>query len=79
MSGPYQQVLHAALALPEGDRAQLLDALLESFTSGNSPPLSDEWRVEIERRSKELEEGTARLTPWSEVRQQAREQQGYHE
>ncbi len=35
--------------------------------SDESPPLSQAWLNEIERRSREIDEGTAKLIPYEEV------------
>ncbi len=36
--------------------------------SDESPPLSPAWVAEIERRSREIDEGTAKLIPYDEVK-----------
>jgi putative addiction module component (TIGR02574 family) len=79
MSAPYDQVLQAALALPEADRADLVDALLTSFTPENPPPLSEHWLREIERRSQEYDEGKATVVSWTHVKQAARKKHGFHD
>lgn len=58
----FDAILHAALALPEADRIRLV---------------SDEWLVEIQRRSDELDAGTAEWVPWEEVQRKMREKCGF--
>ena len=38
--------------------------------SDESPPLSPAWLAEIERRSREIDEGTAKLIPYEEVKRE---------
>ena len=53
------------------ERLKLIDAIWETVPSTALPPLSEEWRAEIERRSAELDAGTAATVPWTEVREEA--------
>jgi putative addiction module component (TIGR02574 family) len=67
----FDSVLSAAQQLPDEDRLRLIDALWESVPPDRNAPFSDEWAIEIERRVAELDAGTARTIPWSEVRDKA--------
>jgi len=67
------QVLDAALALPENDRVELVEALIVSLQPGDQPPLDDCWRDLVRRRSAELRSGQVSPVPWDEVKRQARE------
>jgi hypothetical protein len=40
------------------------------------PPFEESWRNIIQRRSAEIDSGTATEVPWSEVRQRLRRQVG---
>ncbi len=51
-----------AKALPFEEREQLIAGLLED----DETPLSDEWMAEIDRRIKEIEDGTAKTIPAEE-------------
>ena len=62
------QLLHEALELPPADRAALADSLLESLDSEADADVEQTWREEIERRITSIDEGTAKLVPWEEVR-----------
>lgn len=67
----FDSVLSAAQQLPDEDRLRLIDALWESVPPDRNAPFSDEWAREIERRVAELDTGTARTIPWSEIRDKA--------
>jgi putative addiction module component (TIGR02574 family) len=66
-----QSILSSAKQLSVGERLELIDALWETVPSADLPPLTDEWRSEIQRRSAELDAGTAPTVPWGQVREEA--------
>ena len=76
MSSTTEEVLSAALALPDGDRLELVEALVASLQPTDRPPFDDSWREVIRRRSAELQSGAVTPIPWAEVKQQAREKAG---
>lgn len=63
-------VFQAAMALPIDERARLVDSLISTFPMQDASPLDESWLAEIERRSDEIDAGTAELIPWEEVRRQ---------
>jgi putative addiction module component (TIGR02574 family) len=67
----YETVLAEASQLTEWERGQLIDALWETLPEASLPPLSDEWREEIARRSADLEAGRVTTVPWEQVREEA--------
>ena len=67
----FASVLSDAQNLPEPERWRLIDALWDTVSPENEPPISDEWGQEIERRVAELGAGTAQTIPWSQVRDEA--------
>jgi putative addiction module component (TIGR02574 family) len=71
-----EQVLDAALALPDGDRVEIVEALIASFQPDDRPPFDESWREVIQRRSAELRSGQATPVPWSEVKKRAQESAG---
>jgi putative addiction module component (TIGR02574 family) len=73
MSFSRQQVLEAALQLPEADRVQLVDELISTLNPEEAAPLDDAWLAEIDRRSRELDSGKVSLIPWSLVKERARQ------
>lgn len=72
MNPANEQLLQAALALPDEDRLEFVEALAASLQPEDRPPFDESWREVIARRSAELKSGHATPVPWSEVRQQAR-------
>lgn len=76
MSTAVEQVLTAALDLPEADRLELVEALVVSLQPSDRPPFDESWREVIRRRSAELAAGRVTPVPWAEVKRQAREAAG---
>ncbi len=68
-----EQVLRAALALPEADRARLLDELSASLSPEETSAVEGAWLAEIRRRSQEFDAGQVRPIPWEEVKRQTEE------
>jgi putative addiction module component (TIGR02574 family) len=73
MSPVTEQLLQAALALPEDERLELVEALLASQDRSGELPFDPAWLSEIRRRSAEVESGTVPLTPWPVVRERVRQ------
>ena len=73
MSLTAEQVLTAALDLPDEDRVELIEALISSVELPDQPPFDDSWREVISRRSAELDSGSVASVPWIDVKRQARE------
>lgn len=67
----FSAVLSAAQRLSEKDRLRLIDALWESAPPDSEAPFSDEWARAIEARLAELDAGTAKTVPWSQIRDEA--------
>ena len=67
----FSSVLSAAQQLSEQDRLRLIDALWETVPPESEAPFSDEWAREIERRVAQLDAGTAKTVPWSQIRDEA--------
>ena len=76
MNASTEQLFDAALALPDGDRVELTEALLASLQPDDRPPFDESWREVIQRRSLELRSGQVTGIPWAEVKRQAREKAG---
>jgi putative addiction module component (TIGR02574 family) len=66
------EILQKALTLPESERAQLVDALIATFSPEDAAPLDDAWLAEIKRRSDEFDAGGVEPIPWGEVKERAR-------
>ena len=76
MSPATEQLFDAALALPDEDRLELVEALLASLQSEDRPPFDESWREVIRRRSAELQSGQVVPIPWDEVKRRGREDPG---
>lgn len=71
MSGAGKQILEAALRLPPEEREQLVEELTASLPSDFlGKEIEGAWLSEIDRRSNEIDAGTAELLEWSDVREQ---------
>lgn len=62
-----QELLTAALSLPETDRAELAGSLLRSLDPPADPDADAAWAAEIERRLKSIDNGAVQLMPWDDV------------
>ena len=67
MSPRTEKLAAELLDLPREDRAFLAEKLLESLDFDEAFPISPEWKAEIARRCRELDEGTAELIPGEQV------------
>jgi putative addiction module component (TIGR02574 family) len=76
MSAGIHALVTEALALPEASRAFLAEKLLESLDQDEDLAVSDEWRDEIRRRCRDLDEGKSRTTSAEEVFAELRQQLG---
>lgn len=65
------ELLEAALALSEGERAELAERLTESVRP-EAGRLHPEWESELRRRVDELDSGTVRGVPLAEAMQAVR-------
>ena len=61
-------VLADALRLDEDARAELAVELLASLDGPADTDAASQWAAEIQRRVASIEDGTAVLEPWDEVR-----------
>lgn len=68
----FSHALELATALPEAERVQLVDALIDSLTPADAVPLSDAWLTEIERRSIAYDAGGITTAAWKTVRDRVR-------
>jgi putative addiction module component (TIGR02574 family) len=69
MATSRDDIFRGALSLSERDRAELIAALIESLDSEVEEGVEEAWRIEIERRAKELESGAVQSIPWEIVRE----------
>jgi putative addiction module component (TIGR02574 family) len=63
----YETLLADAAQLPVYARIRLIDALWSTLPEDVEPPLSNEWRAKIERRSANYDAGLEQPVPWKQV------------
>ena len=63
-----KELIREAVELPEADRATLAGVMLESLEPRPTPEVRAAWSREIERRVREIDEGTVELLDWQEIR-----------
>lgn len=68
MKATSQEILEAALRLPDVDRAKIVQQLLETLPPDLQSAFDDYWEEELERRFREFEDSGEPGIPWSEVR-----------
>jgi len=68
----YCEILDAAVALPDDERALLVEALLDSLSPEKSLRFEEAWMAIVERRWKDYQSGTAQHSTWAEVKERAR-------
>ena len=69
MARDLKELIREAAELPDADRATLAGVMIESLDP--RPPTAEvkqAWSREIERRVREIEEGTVELIDWEDVR-----------
>lgn len=62
MNTPLEKIITEALKLPLQARAFVAEKLIESLDSGQTVELSLEWREEIRKRCREIDEGLVKLS-----------------
>lgn len=68
-----EAVLHTVLALPDEERAELIDAILLHQAEIDELPFDKAWLVEIARRSNRLDTGKDKAVDWAVVRERVRD------
>jgi putative addiction module component (TIGR02574 family) len=72
MGAEAKRVLDEGLALPDEERRQVAEALLDSLADSSRHEIDPAWRDEVLRRVEGIRSGTVTPVPWSEVRRQIR-------
>lgn len=68
MARDLNELIREAAELPESDRATLAGAMIESLDPKPTPAVKAAWSREIERRVREVDDGTVELIEWEKVR-----------
>jgi putative addiction module component (TIGR02574 family) len=63
-----KEVFEGAMALPPEERARLAHDIIASLDTPPDGGAAEEWVREIERRIREVKEGSAKLVNWKEAR-----------
>ena len=71
MSTDIEKLVGDATRLPEADRIRLAERILATLDGGPDADAADVWAREIERRTREIEQGLVQPIPWSAVKQAA--------
>ena len=72
MALTFPEVESQARKLSEPERARLALTLIESLDTRDDGDVTEAWRVEVDRRGREIEDGTAVVMAAAEVFEQAR-------
>jgi putative addiction module component (TIGR02574 family) len=72
MTAEAKKIFEQALALPEPQRAALIDALADSLAETSEHEVDPAWLDEVRRRIEEVRRGEVQLETLSEVRRQIR-------
>lgn len=67
------EIHEEASALDESDRARLAGLLLESVGIVSDREVEQAWADEIDKRLASIDDGTAALIPWEEVKRRTHE------
>ena len=70
MNAQTPRILDEALALPDAERAILLERLLESASQEEEEMTDDELFAELQRRHAEFEKDPTVAIPWSELKKE---------
>ena len=72
MSEEAAKLFALALALPDDEREELGQKLIDSVENDDGLPDDPEWRAELDRRLQSVADGTAELIPWEVARDEMR-------
>ncbi len=61
-------LLEQVLSLPEHERAEIADRILESLDPVTQDDVDEAWAAEIERRCAAVDAGTLGTSDWKDVR-----------
>ena len=62
-----RKILPELLKLPARERARLATRLVESLDESHDPDAAEAWLEELDRRAREVIDGTAKLEDWTKV------------
>lgn len=62
-----EDLLSDVLRLPPEERAEVAHKLLLSLEESEDPGAEDAWSEEVERRAREVLDGSVKTVPWEQV------------
>lgn len=74
----YHEIAGAAVALPETDRARLVELLIGTLGPEEFVGPDDAVRELLEQRSQQIDEGTVKLVDWDVVKEDLRNRRRGH-
>lgn len=72
-----EQILQAALTLPDAARHELIEALIAASERTEGLPFDQAWRATVLKRSAALDSGTVQALAWPEVRDRVHQRVGF--
>lgn len=72
MARTFERVRDDAMELSVEERGWLADAIWESLLTDEEREIQNEWIADAERRLKGVEDGTAKLIPYEDVKRELR-------
>jgi len=66
--GELKQKFREAFELPEDERFELAELLLETLPAEMSAEVEAAWAQEIARRVRQIDDGSVETIPWEEVK-----------
>jgi putative addiction module component (TIGR02574 family) len=64
MTRPAKEIVNTAIKLTESERLQIVEELLANLEPVADDEVDPAWTAEVERRSREIKEGTVHPIPW---------------
>lgn len=72
MSPDFESIVQQALALPQQEQWHLIDVLQTAAGDNGRRPYDESWDEVVQRRSAEIDAGTAQTYSWDEVQAELR-------
>lgn len=71
-----EELIQQASELSESERVRLAEHVLATLDGPPDADAAEAWAAEVQRRSREIEEGRVQPIPWTEVKSAARRSRG---
>jgi putative addiction module component (TIGR02574 family) len=67
---PIKKLMKEVLQRPQKERAVMASRLIASLEPPGPHHIEKEWKQEIQRRIREVENGQAKMIPWAQVKKE---------